>query len=243
MDSIFRSTNFARVLAIILAVILWLFVTGDKITRTTPSRKVWQDVPLRVENLDQDYVFTDIPASVDMTLEGLPDDFEDLTIHELDAYVDLTGKEPGTHLVRVQGRPPRGLNLVMIEPEQVRVSIEVYYSDDFNVEVEFLGEPAEGWELTDWVIDPESVFVGAPESIFEQVDTIILYVDLTGMRSVERINLTPLAFDEEGNPVTGLVIDPVEVALRLVLERIPEQVVEEEVEEEKEAEAETESEN
>ncbi|MDY6826965.1 MAG: CdaR family protein [Bacillota bacterium] len=232
MDSILRSNNFARILAIILAIILWLFVTGDKITRTTPSRKVWQDVPLRVENLDQDYVVTDIPSSVDVTLEGLPDVFEDLAIHELDAYVDLAGKEPGTHLVRVQGRPPRGLNLVMLEPEQVRVTIEVYHSDDFPVVVEFLGEPAEGWELADWVIDPESVFVGAPESIFEQVDAIILYVDLTGMRSVERINLNPLALDEDGNPVTGLVIDPAEISVRLVLERIPEPVVEEEPEEE-----------
>ncbi|HED23531.1 MAG TPA: hypothetical protein ENN91_00225 [Firmicutes bacterium] len=238
MDSIFRSNNFARILAVVLAVILWLFVTGDKITRTTPSRKVWQDVPLRVENLDQDYVVTDIPASVDITLEGLPDDFEDLAIHELDAYVDLAGKEPGTHLVRVQGRPPRSLNLIMLEPEQVRVSIEIYRSGDFPVELEFLSEPAEGWELKEWVIDPETVFVGAPGSIFEKVDKIILYVDLTGMRSVERINLTPLAFDEDNNPVTGLVIDPAEIAVRLVLERIPEPVVEEEAEAEAEAETE-----
>ena len=100
MERFLRSNNFARLIAVFLALILWLFVTGDKITRTTPSRKVWQDIPLRVENVNQDFIVTDIPATIDITLEGLPESFEDLTMQEIDAFVDLSGKEPGNHLIR-----------------------------------------------------------------------------------------------------------------------------------------------
>lgn len=220
MEKFLRSNNFARAIAIFLALILWLFVTGDKITRTTPSRKVWQDVPLRIENLNQDYIVTDIPATVDITLEGLPESFEDLPIQELDAFVDLAGKEPGNHLVRVQGRPPRGLNLIMLEPEQVRVTIEAYFSADFAVEIEIIGEPASGWTLVNYTILPEEVLVGAPESIYENIDRIYLLIDVTGMRLIESIELTPDILDEEGNRIRGAVIDPNLITIRLEFERL-----------------------
>ena len=220
MRNILRSNNFAMVLSILLAIVLWLFVTGDKITRTTPAIKVWQDVPIRVENLNQDFVITDMRTMVDITLEGLPDAFEDLPIQELDAFVDLAGKEAGTHLVRVQGRPPRGLNLVLIEPEQVRIVIEAYYSEDFEVELEFIGEPALGWELTSYTLLPETVLVGAEESLFEKVNLVKMIINLSGMSLFESVELAPLAYDEEGNPIVGVDIEPNLVTIRLEFERV-----------------------
>jgi YbbR domain-containing protein len=220
MRKFLRSNNFALVLSVLLAIVLWLFVTGDKITRTTPAIKVWQDVPIRVENLNQDFVITDMRTTVDITLEGLPDAFEELPIQELDAFVDLAGKEAGTHLVRVQGRPPRGLNLVLIEPEQVRIVIEAYYSKDFEIELEFIGEPAPGWELTNYTLLPETVLVGAEESLFENVSLVKLIIDLSGMSLFESVELAPLAYDEEGNPVIGVAIEPNLVTVRLEFERL-----------------------
>jgi YbbR domain-containing protein len=220
MRNFLRSNNFALVLSVLLAIVLWLFVTGDKITRTTPAIKVWQDVPIRVENLTQDFVITDMRTAVDVTLEGLPDAFEDLPIQELDAFVDLAGKEAGTHLVRVQGRPPRGLNLVLIEPEQVRIVIEAYYSEDFEIQLEFTGEPAQGWELSGYTLLPEVVLVGAEESLFGKVSLVKLIIDLSGMSLFESVELAPLAYDEEGNPVIGVAIEPNLVTVRLEFERI-----------------------
>ncbi len=231
MEKFLRSNNFARAMAVFLALILWLFVTGDKITRTTPSRQSWQEVPLRVENLDQEYIVTEIPSSVDLTLEGLPENFEDLTIQEVDAFVDLSGKEPGSHLIRVQGRAPRGLSLVSFEPEQVRVKIENYLSEEFPVETEVVGNPAEGWQLVDYTVEPEAVLVGAHESKFEQIERIMVLIDLTGMKYVERIELEPIAYDEEETPVVGLLIDPETVSIRLEFERIEEPEDENEEEE------------
>ncbi len=219
MEKVFRSNKFALFLAIFMALILWLFVTGDKITRTTPTRIAWE-VPLRIENLDQEYVVTDIPNTVDIILEGLPEDFEDLTLEEIDAFVDLNGREPGNHLIKVEGQPPRGLNIVLIEPEQVRLSIEAYLTEDFAVELEMIGEPATGWQLVEYSIVPEEVLIGAPESIFENVASVQLLIDITGMRLIESVELSPLAYDEEGMRVYDLIIDPNLITVRLEFERI-----------------------
>ncbi len=220
MRNFFRSNNFAMVLSVLLATVLWLFVTGDKITRTTPAIKVWQDVPIRVENLNQDFVITDMKTVVDITLEGLPDAFEDLPIQEIDAFVDLAGKEAGTHLIRVQGQPPRGLNLVMIEPEQVRIVIAAYFSKDFEVDLEFTGEPSPGWELDSYTLLPETVLVGAEESLFEKVSQVKLVIDLNRMSLFESIELVPMAYDKDGNPVVGVTIEPNLITVRLEFKKV-----------------------
>lgn len=219
MEKVLRSNKFALFLAVFMALMLWLFVTGDKITRTTPTRITWE-VPLRVENLDPEQVVTDIPANVNIILEGLPEDFEDLTLEEIDAFVDLNGREPGNYLIRVQGEPPRGLSLILIEPEQVRVSIETYMAMDFEVEVEMIGEPAIGWQLVEYSVVPEEVLIGAPQSIFERVANVTLLIDITGMRLIESVELSPLAYDEEGMRIYDLTIDPNLITARLEFERI-----------------------
>lgn len=232
MEKFLRSNNFARILAVFMAIILWLFVTGDEITRATPARELWQEVPLRVENLHKDYVVTEKPASVDVTVEGLPENLEDLVIQELDVFVDLSGKEPGNHLIQVQGRAPRGVSLQAFEPEQVRIVIEEFMSDSFTVEIDFVGEPADGWKLVDYRVNPEEVMVGAPASKFELINKLLVIIDLTGMKYVERVEPQPVAYDEEETPVTGLLIDPESVIIRLEFERVEEPVIEEPVEDE-----------
>jgi len=45
MEKFLRRLNLNLILAVFLAVVLWLFVTGDNITRTTPVRKI---IPMEV---------------------------------------------------------------------------------------------------------------------------------------------------------------------------------------------------
>lgn len=232
MEKFLRSNNFARILAFSLAIILWLYVHGDEFIRTTPDQETFEDVPLQVENLNQDYILTEIPATVDLTLEGLPENFEDLATQEIEAFVDLTDKEPGIHLVRVQGRPPRGLSLVSLEPDQVRVEIEEYITGEFPLEIDIVGEPAENWELIEYTIEPEEVFVGAPQSIFDQIEKVVVGIDIAGMRFFDRINTEPVAFDEDEMPIyDDILIDPEQVTVRLDFERLDEPEPEESEEE------------
>ena len=58
MEKFLRSNMFARILALFMAIALWLFVMGDNITRNTPSRTVMKDVPLNYGNLEHGLVVT-----------------------------------------------------------------------------------------------------------------------------------------------------------------------------------------
>jgi YbbR domain-containing protein len=119
----------------------------------------------------------------------------------------------------------------LLEPEQVRVSIEEYQSEDFELEVELVGEPADGWSLADFSVAPEEVLIGAPQSVFERIYRVVLLVDITGMRLIESIEVTPVTYDEEGSRVNGMVIDPSLITVRLEFERASEPELPDESEE------------
>ncbi len=208
----------ARILAVFLAIILWLFVTGDNLTRTTPIRKVIQGVPLQIENLDDGYMVTEVPATVDITLEGVSGAFDGLTVNELESYIDLSEKFAGKYQVKVRGKPPRGLTVVAFYPEAVEVTIEELINDNFKVEIQQEGKPIRGWEaLLPGKCLPEQVTVEAPRTVFDHIDQIVVKADLNGAQGVYRQELVPVALDREGNMLPGVEVLPGKIGVTIVL--------------------------
>ncbi len=218
IPKVLRGNNPARILAIFLAVILWLFVAGDNLTRTTPIRKVIQGVPLQLENLSEDFTVTEIPATIDITLEGVSPAFDGLTVDELESYIDLAEKSAGRHQLKVRGKPPRGLTVIAFYPEKVEVVIEELIHAELKIEIIHEGNPAQGWKLlSPGQCIPEQVTVVAPRTLFETIDEIVVKADLNGVQGIYRQELVPVAVDEEGVELLGVEIAPGKVEAIIVL--------------------------
>ncbi len=222
MEKFLRSNHFAMGLAIFLAIAMWLFVTGENITRSTPSRKVFHDVVLAVENIEQGLIVVDIPTTVDITLEGLPDAFNGLTIEDLEAYVDLAEKGPGVHQLRVRGRPPRGLKLISFSHDEVEVTLEVLGSSVYQIHAEFLGDPAVGWNRHNYSLAPPQVRAEGPLSVLERISMIVLRVDQSGARESFQDELTPIAIDSQGSELPGIYLYPDKITVNLQFRKIDE---------------------
>lgn len=221
MQKFLRSNKFAMILAFFLAVILWLFVVGDNITRTTLTRKVIQGVPLIYENLADNHLVVEMPATVDVTLEGLPGVFEGLTVNEGELYVDLEGKREGRHQLRVRERLPRGIELISIFPEQVFVAIEALVEDRFAVQVELGGEPAAEWRLRlPPQSNPDKLLVKASRSVLDQVSRVVVLADISGARDLYRQELTPIVLDDQGRELAVVEINPDQVIVTVFFDRI-----------------------
>ena len=217
MDKFLHRFNLNLLLAVFLAVILWLFVTGDDITRPTMVRKIIQEVPLSYENLDQGVAVGKMPQTVDMTLEGLPSAFDELAESELEAYLDLTAVEAGTHQVQVRGKAPRGLPLISLAPRQVEVSIEKLQSRYFPVEVQFSGRPAAGWDLQQHSCHPVQLELEAVSSLLERVGRVVVYIDLDDRRDRFEIEEMPLLLDSDGEEIGGVTVSPPKVTVMVHL--------------------------
>lgn len=219
MEKFLRSNNFARGLALFLAIALWLFVTGDNITRTTPAVKEYRDVSLQYINLQPGLAVAHMPATVDVTLEGNPEAFDGLSVAELEVFVDLSGVDTGSHLLPVSGKSPRGLDLLFLDPDRVTVAIETLQTAVYNVQPEFFGAPAYGWSHKSHTLEPPQVQLEAPGSLMEQVDRVVLPVDLSGKREDYQEEITPKALDSDGEKITGITIVPEKVNIFVELQR------------------------
>ncbi len=173
---------------------------------------------MHYENLPEGYLVTSIPETVDAYVEGLPDEIDDLTAEEIDAYVDLAEKEPGVHVLQVKGRVPRGLTILTFYPEQVEVVIEEHQSGLFPVEIDFRGNPASGW-VVETVRFEQVVRVEGPGSLFDRIRRVVLRVDLGGHRNRYKAKLAPLVLGDQGEEITGLTISPEELEVEVIMVR------------------------
>ncbi|HOA35420.1 MAG TPA: CdaR family protein [Bacillota bacterium] len=219
MAKLLSSQNISRILAVFLAVILWLFVTGDNITRTTPVRKIITDVPLSYENLQPGMAVVKMPQTVDMTLEGVPGAFDELLGSDLEAYLDLSGLGAGTHQVQVRGKAPHGLTLISLAPRQVEVVVEELQTELFPVELEFSGDPAPGWSRQSCSYHPQQVRLEAVPSVLEEVARVVVYVDLSGRHNLFETELTPLLYNASGEEISGVKVTPQKITVTVQLGR------------------------
>jgi YbbR domain-containing protein len=83
-------------------------------------------VPLAVRGLSSGLSVKGEPPTVQVTLRGPLPDLLGLSAGDITAWVDLTGKEPGTHTVSVQVGLPDGLGTISTtaEPSQLNVVLE-----------------------------------------------------------------------------------------------------------------------
>jgi len=236
LEKFFRSDLFVRVMAIFLAVVLWLLVEGDDITRPALVKESFDDVSLVTLDLGEGLVVENMPSEVNVTLEGPQEDLAGISSRDLLAFVDLQGKEPGDYNIPVKVHPPTNLEVVSHTPSQVEVTIDEMDARNFDLEVAMLGrDPAAEVKTT---VTPSDVTLKGAASLLERVETVMVYADARRLNQTQTLKSTvvPQPLDEDREPVEQISASPSEI--EIILELI-EEVEEVEIDEEQEEEGET----
>lgn len=212
-----QSLTFIRILSIFLALILWFFIAGEGQDVLGTESYTYSGIPLQWRNLGEDLVVAEKTESVEITLQGFPQAFEGLTPADLEAYVDLNGKEEGRHEVRINADAPPGLNIARISPSTTEVVLEELISKQMSVEVMERGEPAEGMMVDAIDYEPEEVFIRGPRNNVQEVETVAFNLDLEGAEEALILTASLYALDSEKNKVEDVSIIPssVEVVVEI----------------------------
>ncbi|MGI6097419.1 MAG: YbbR-like domain-containing protein [Dethiobacteria bacterium] len=208
MEKFFRSNNFIKIIAFLLAVSLWLFVSGENAVSPAVERHTFTNIPLNVRNLGDNLVVVDMPDSITLTLQGASDAIAGLTPADLEVYVDLRGKDEGRHRIKVNGEPPPGVTIVNFSPSRVEVEIEELIAQQMAVQPRIIGSPADGLTVGEPLFTPEQVFVKGAASVMEQVEKIVFTVNVQGYARDIETRLPLAALDASGRTLDGLSISP-----------------------------------
>jgi len=132
------------------------------------------------------------------------------------SWVDVVGLEPGTHdlLVQVQVNPAfRPVRQGPVIPELVEITLEPLLTRTYPVNLEVTGEPAVGYQKGPLLVEPSSITVSGAASLVIQIEQVGASIDISGVTETIERNLSLVAVDQQGDPVSGVNITPAEVAV------------------------------
>jgi YbbR domain-containing protein len=218
-----RTTGLRILLALGLSLALWIFVAY---TENPEQRTTFGNVPVKIENVGTQLLIVDSDGTprtdepqVELLVEADLETLRDLRQSDLKAFVDMTGRGPGEHVVPVNVVPTRsGLTRVRItpNPQNVAIRLEQTMTRTVPLEVRVTGNVP-----FSYVAEPPIVTyrgqpireaqVNGPQSRVDRVAAVLATADidrLTANYNSPRL-LVPLT--DAGTPVLGVTVDPQQV--------------------------------
>lgn len=190
--------------ALLLAALLWFFVSTNADSTTQRSLLV----PLSVEGVGERRVAVGLPDFVEVTVAGPSNRVDRLRPENIEAVLDLSGLQ-GEFQQTIDVRPPQGIDLLRVNPEEVIGFIESVSSKQVTVEVALVGDPPEDVVATSEV-DPETVSVSARTEILERVVRAVAPAPPAEGETEVRI----FATGADGLPIRDVTLTPATVAVR-----------------------------
>lgn len=209
-------------LSILMGLIVWLIAINQEnplIVREFPDR-----ITIRLRGLpDTLQPTTDLSKeSVRVTLRAPNSAWLELQPVDINAYVDLSGLEPGVHDVPVQVEVTNPSVVVTeVQREQLRIQLDQVITKTVPVRVEVVDAAAFGYDSLTPIVNPSQVTVRGPSSQVEQIESAETQVNLRSARSqVERIQGVTLT-DTARQPVDRVEVEPRLVTIVVPVERWP----------------------
>lgn len=169
-----------KLLSLALAVLLWWAVSHDPTVESVITAPLeFHHAP---ENLEMS---VEGQMQVQVRVRGPERTIRRLTAADVQAIVDLSGARVGQRtfdLTSKQVHVPDAVEVVQIEPSQVRLDFDQRAMRTVDVRPRVIGSLVTGYRISDVSADPEKISIVGPEHrVNEVADAITDPVDATGV--------------------------------------------------------------
>jgi YbbR domain-containing protein len=158
-----------KVLAIILASVLWFTVAGEHVVERSLR------VPLAARNLPTNLeIVGELPETVDVRVRGSSAQLSRLDTGDVVAMLDLTTARTGPRLFHLRADEvsvPYGIDVAQVMPPTISLSLEKSVRRIVPIVPTTDGEPAPGFVVGRISAEPSTVLVVGPESHVRDVSS------------------------------------------------------------------------
>ena len=197
INSIFRRNLPAKIVALGVAVVLWVVVMSDQ----NPAIEGSFTVPVAVVNSPEGYKVTKSEDTVKIKVRGARSLFVSATADDFRAYVDLGGAEAGKQSYKVQTALPQGFELVEVQPETVEFNLDKIIQRQVRADVIVTGNSAPGTTVAKVTQASSIVTIEGPQSAVESVTRVVGYVGLSGNSTDFDLQVPLTALNADGREV------------------------------------------
>jgi YbbR domain-containing protein len=192
-----------KLVSLVLAVLLWFVIAGEK------TSEMGLSVPVELQNFPKDLELTGDPVdTVEVRLRASPGIIQRLTPGDVSAHIDLVEAHEGeriVHLTPDSVRVPFGVTVVKISPSIITLNLERTLQKTVPVRPRLLGRPAPGYEVAEVTAEPAEARITGPKSRVQEIESA--YTEPVSVEGVEanvvdhvNIGLEDALLRIQGNP-------------------------------------------
>lgn len=205
---------FLKLLSLIMAVLLWLFIVGSEVNQHI------YNVPVKFTNLHAENILINGSRTntIKVTIKGDNVTAMNRNLDEFNIIKDLSNYTPGIHDIRIYHQDiiyPKGVELVSYEPRIVTIEIDNKDIKIVDLEIPVIkGTPALGYEIKNIELSKEKTRIEGPESVLDTISELKLNeIDITG------INETITKEVKIISPLNVILLDLESVKVTVYIER------------------------
>ncbi|GAB5045828.1 CdaR family protein [Thermodesulfovibrio sp. TK110] len=183
-----------KLISIALAIFLWFFVTFKGQTETSVEVPVeFKNTPAEMEILKQNV------KKVTIVISARERILKELTQNNIRVVVDLSNTKPGENSIPITKssiKLPRGIEILRIEPSQVKVYMDEKSQKEVPVKVVLSGSPARGFYVASVSSEPHTIKIEGAKKELNRIRVIKTEpVDIEGINEDLKIQVK---IDPEG---------------------------------------------
>ena len=203
----------AKIAALIVAVVLWLYVMNDQ----NPAIDGSYTVPVTIENAPEGYQMNAGADTVTIRVRGPRSLFVAAGRSDFHARMNLADFIEGEKAYTVEPSIPYGFELVSITPDKINVTLDRLIQKTFKAELTVGGSPAAGFTVDKISQTDTAATAAGPRSLVDQVAHIAGHINLSGQSADYTATVPLFPLNSEGREVAGVTLVPAstEVAIKL----------------------------
>jgi YbbR domain-containing protein len=218
MDRLLQNSNVVKLIAFVLAIILWFAVVlGDSNGTVTAYSKSLTNVPVTVLSDQNQIVVSNSVTKVNAILTGGTFDLTQLqSFHSIQAVADIRGYAPGVHQVALTlQNVPESVHYQII-PDTTTVTIAQRQTRTVSVKVGVVGRPGKGYVADTPTTNVSSITVSGSKDAVNRVASVQAVISIEGAVKNIQEDVPVMAVDADGKQVEG-----VELSSKTVLVKVP----------------------
>lgn len=200
-----------KILALFLAIILWVYVMNEQ----NPPVEQTLNVKLQVRNIAQGLTLQESTETVKVRYRGPRSIIAGLRPQDMEVYVDAHDAVEGEHSLPVKAVIPSSLELIELIPNTAMVRLEGQSSRQLPVTPKFTGTTVAGVILNKAEVVPAQATVTGPRSKVEMVSAIVALIDMSGVDKDVVLEGIPHPYSKAGSLVEGVSVAPDKINVQI----------------------------
>lgn len=212
--SIFRRNLLKKIVALIAAFCMWVFVMADQ----DPAINGSYTLPLTISNAPYEFIALCDEKAVKIETRAPRSYFVKYNSNAFRVYANLDGLGEGDHKITPQVVMPQGFELVEIVPASLEVKLDPLIERQMSIELTTSGAVSSDSAIREIRQSMDVVTVVGPKSFVEQTAKVSGNVSLSGNAASFEVQVPMRAVDEKENVISYVRVVPSVITVSVDIE-------------------------